>query len=139
MKLQELKELLITDCIDFGMEETKIEAIFSIVVFEKISSGGDNILSFYYDEDGYSLVYWERGNPINGISAKTPDDFRFAFQNYNQSNYNFPIDKRKPGRERVKQKDEFFMSMMTTKFGHTDAYRAKLEACKKIWGEFNIF
>ena len=138
MELNELKDLIIADCLEFGLKQDQIDRIFSLVSFGKINYG-HNDLSFYYDEGRYHLVYFERGHAVNGIVEKTPDDFRYAFQAFHRSRYHFPIDQTKSRREQAKENDEFFMSMMAQKFSHTETYKKALEYYRKIWGEFNIF
>ena len=138
MELNELKNLLIADCLEFGLKQNQIDHIFSIVVLGEITSG-DNVLSFYYDnKNRYVMEYWERGHAVNGIAGKTADDFRFAFQLFHKNKYDFLIDTSISRREYMKQNDECIMRMLAPKFGHTEAYQKTLANYKKLWTDFNV-
>lgn len=129
--LDEMTELIISDCQTLGVPEYKINAYLKNELCQNPDKGGEYIL-FDYNLKGYSITYWERGRCGFGFGSKNPMDFRFLFQlNIANNLYSYSITTKN------KTRAEEFMKKTKSLFGETAEYKKALSSFTRTWNDFD--
>ncbi|MBQ7119265.1 MAG: hypothetical protein IJO09_03535 [Oscillospiraceae bacterium] len=130
-KLDNIVELIISDCRRFGVPEKRIEQFLEKGNELNQEQGNHDWMFIAYNLNGapgYSITNWERGQCNFGYGDCDELNFRFLFQkNTVQQLYNLTIT------EENKNKAEKFMNDSFELFGETSEYKKALDWFEKAF------
>lgn len=135
-KLDNIIELIISDCRYFGVPEKRIEQFLQRGNELNQEQGNNDWMYIAYNLNGvpgYSITNWERGKCNFGYGNCDELNFRFLFQkNTVQSLYSYAIT------ETNKNKAEKFMRDSFEMFGKTTEYKKALDSFERFFEGFCI-